>query len=117
MKRLIIPVRGTHMRIRRAGALVLTLVVGVYACRAVAAAPQHFLWKIRSPAGTEAYLLGSIHVLTKRFYPLGPAVEEAFAKSRTLVEEVDLDEMNNPATMMGLLGKAMLPQGQTLEQV
>jgi uncharacterized protein YbaP (TraB family) len=105
------------MRRRRAGALVLTVLVGAYAALAVEAAPQHFLWKVTSPSGSGAYLLGSVHVLTKRFYPLGPAIEEAFADSRTLVEEVDLDEMNNPATMMGLVGKAMLPQGRTLDQV
>jgi uncharacterized protein YbaP (TraB family) len=56
-------------------------------------------------------------VLSKAFYPLSPVLDEAFGASKTLVEEVDLDEMNNPATMMSLVGKAMLPSGQTLDQV
>ena len=81
------------------------------------AAPRLFLWKVTSPQGNDAYLLGSIHVLSKSFYPLSPAIDEAFGTSKTLVEEVDLDEMNDPATMMGLVGKAMLPDGQTLDQV
>jgi uncharacterized protein len=78
---------------------------------------KHFLWKVTSPDGREAFLLGSVHVLSKSFYPLSPVIDEAFAASKTLVEEVDLDEMNDPATMIGLVGKAMLPDGQTLDQV
>lgn len=80
-------------------------------------APRHFLWKVTSPQGNEAYLLGSVHVGNKSFYPLSPVIDEGFSASKTLVEEVDLDEMNDPATMMGLVGKAMLPAGQTLDQV
>ena len=95
-------------------ALLALLAVGV----AHAQAPgKHFLWKVTSPDGREAFLLGSVHVLSKSFYPLSPVIDEAFAASKTLVEEVDLDEMNDPATMIGLVGKAMLPDGQTLDQV
>jgi uncharacterized protein YbaP (TraB family) len=79
--------------------------------------PRHFLWKVTSSQGHEAYLLGSVHVLSTSFYPLSPAIDAAFAASKTLVAEVDLDEMNDPKTMMGLVGKAMLPGGQTLDQV
>ena len=93
------------------------LIAGSGVALAAQDAPRHFLWKVTSPTGGEAYLLGSVHVLTKGFYPLSPAIEQAFASSKVLVEEVDLDEMNDPATMMGLVGKAMLPDGQTLDQV
>jgi len=61
--------------------------------------------------------LGSLHVLTPEFYPLSPVVNGAFAVSRTLVEEVDFDEMNDPAQMMSALAKAMLTDGRTLDQV
>jgi uncharacterized protein YbaP (TraB family) len=105
------------MRARRLGAAVL-VVIGAWCSVLAAQAPaRHFLWKVTSPSGGEAYLLGSLHVLTKSYYPLSPTIEQAFTWSRTLVEEVDLDEMNNPATMMGLMAKATLPQGQTLDQV
>jgi len=93
------------------------LIAGGSAAIAAQGAPRHFLWKVTSPTGGEAYLLGSVHVLTKSYYPLSPVIEQAFAQSKVLVEEVDLDEMNDPATMMGLMGKAMLPDGQTLDQV
>lgn len=81
------------------------------------AAPQNLLWRVTSPDGREAWLLGSIHVLARGFYPLSAEIEGAFAASKTLMTEVDLDEMNDPVTMMGLVGKAMLPEGTTLDQV
>lgn len=80
-------------------------------------APRHFLWKVEAPSGATAYLLGSLHVLTAEAYPLAPAIDKAFAGSKTLVEEVDLDEMNDPMTMMSALSKAMLPDGRTLDQI
>lgn len=79
------------------------------------APPRHFLWKVTAPTGAEAYLLGSVHALTRSFYPLSPVIEQAFAASRVLVEEIDLEEMANPATMLALAGKAMLPPDQSLE--
>lgn len=78
---------------------------------------RHFLWHVTAPSGATAWLLGSVHVLTERYYPLSPVIENAFSTSRTLVEEVDLDEMDNPATMMALASKAMLPSGQTLDRL
>jgi uncharacterized protein YbaP (TraB family) len=93
------------------------LVIAGYAAPAAQAPGKHFLWKVTSPDGHEAYLLGSVHVLSKSFYPLSPVIDQAFATSKTLVEEIDLDEMNDPGTMAGLMGKAMLPAGQTLDQV
>jgi uncharacterized protein YbaP (TraB family) len=108
-------VRLARTSIRAGLGALLIAVAGVVL--AAQDAPRHFLWKVISPTGGEAYLLGSVHVLTKTFYPLSPVIERAFASSKVLVEEVDLDEMNDPATMMGLVGKAMLPDGQTLDQV
>ena len=78
---------------------------------------KNFLWKVEAPSGASAYLLGSLHVLTADAYPLSPVIEKAFAESRTLVEEVDLDEMNDPMQMMAALSKAMLTDGQTLDQL
>ena len=106
----------TERRFRRLACAGLLAVLA--AGYAQAQAPErHFLWKLTSPQGKEAYLLGSVHVLSQGFYPLSPVIDGAFASSKTLVEEIDIDEMDNPATVMGLVGKAMLPDGQTLEQV
>ena len=78
---------------------------------------RHFLWKVEGPSGAVAYLLGSLHVLTPEYYPLSPEINKAFAGSKTLVEEVDIDEMTDPAQMINALGKAMLTGGQTLQQL
>lgn len=78
---------------------------------------KHFLWQVEAPNGNAAYLVGSIHVLTADAYPLPAAIEKAFAASKTLVEEVDLDEMSDPTTMMSALAKAMLTDGRTLDQL
>lgn len=77
---------------------------------------RHFLWKVEGD-GASAYLLGSLHVLTPDFYPLSAAINKAFSESKTLVEEVDIDETNDPMVMMAALSKAMLTGGQTLDQV
>jgi uncharacterized protein YbaP (TraB family) len=103
---------------KRRTAWVLAAVLVVVGGSAPGAQPaKHLLWKVTSPQGHEAFLLGSVHVLSKSFYPLKPAIDQAFAASKTLVEEIDLDEMDDPITMAGLMGKAMLPPGQTLDQV
>jgi uncharacterized protein YbaP (TraB family) len=78
---------------------------------------KHFLWKVEAPSGATAYLLGSLHVLAADSYPLPAAIDKAFGESKTLVEEVDLDEMSDPMAMMGALAKAMLTDGKTLDQI
>jgi uncharacterized protein YbaP (TraB family) len=78
---------------------------------------KHFLWKVEAANGNAAYLVGSIHVLTADAYPLPAAIDQVFAESKTLVEEVNLDEMSDPAMMMSALSKAMLTDGKTLDQL
>jgi uncharacterized protein YbaP (TraB family) len=77
---------------------------------------NQFMWKVEGPGGS-AYLLGSLHVLTADSYPLSATINKAFAESKTLVEEVDIDETNDPMIMMAALSKAMLTDGRTLEQI
>ena len=78
---------------------------------------SHFMWKVEGPGGSTAYLLGSLHVLTAEYYPLSATINKAFAESKTLVEEVDIDEASDPAVMMAALSKAMLTDGRTLDQI
>ena len=77
---------------------------------------KHFLWSVTDSKGSVVYLLGSIHVLTPDFYPLSPELEKAFDGSKVLVEELDLDEMNNPVALVPVLAKAMFTDGRTLQQ-
>lgn len=80
-------------------------------------APRNFLWKVEGPGGAVAYLLGSLHVLTAESYPLSATINKAFGESKTLVEEIDLDEAADPMQMMAALTKAMLTDGKTLDQL
>jgi hypothetical protein len=80
-------------------------------------AQKHFMWAVRTPGAPPTYLVGSLHVLTPDYYPLQPAMEDAFKQSKVLIEEVDMDELSNPVAVMPLLAKAVFSDGRTLDQV
>jgi uncharacterized protein YbaP (TraB family) len=82
----------------------------------VETAGKNFLWKATSGAG-RLYLVGSVHLLTKDYYPLNPALDVAFKDSDVLVEEIDLGEMMATENQMQMLVAGMLPSGQSLDQV
>lgn len=105
------------MHTRTARAVIASLALGMGVVVSGQDAARHFLWRVSDADGATAHLLGSVHVLNKGVYPLSPVIEDAFRESRVLVEEVDLDEMNDPATMIQLMAKAMLPDNQTLDMV
>src|SRR3954465_13805507 len=69
---------------------------------AVKAEAKHCFWNVAGKSNS-VYLLGSIHVLNNKFYPLDRTIEEAFKKAKTLVLEVDLEEMESVATQMKML--------------
>src|SRR5690606_28946338 len=68
-------------------------------------------------AGPPVYLAGSIHVLSKEFYPLPDSWNRAFEAATVLVEEIDLTEADDPTAALGFLNKGVLPDGQTLRDV
>jgi len=93
-------------------AVALTPSVGAQAT--VAPSGAHFVWKVTKDAQTIAWLIGSVHVLTKDVYPLPTVFERAFAESHSLVEEVDLGASADPGAVLPLASKAMLTDGRTL---
>jgi uncharacterized protein YbaP (TraB family) len=94
------------------------LVVALALCGVPAtASAKSFVWKVTSPKGAVLYLAGSVHLLSKDYYPLDAAFENAFNVSSTLVEELDMGEMLTPAAQMSMLQRGMLPAGQTLQSV
>ena len=81
---------------------------------AVAAHHLLFLWKATGGKGT-VFLLGSIHVAKADFYPLPRPIEQDFAQSSVLVEEIDLSRLD-PARLRGMmLEKGLYPAGDSLE--
>jgi transposase len=112
----------TLRRSRSALAVVIAALATATATAAATTAAQpragarSFMWKATGQQGA-VYLVGSVHMLTKDFYPLAPALDAGFKDSDLLVEEVDLSEMLAPDTQFSLLARGMLPAGQTLDEV
>jgi uncharacterized protein len=94
----------------------VALLVATTAAVARTETPHAFLWKVSGPK-TAVYLAGSVHMLTKDFYPLNPALDSAFKDSDLLVEEVDLGEMLSADSQFLMLTRGMLPADQSLDTV
>lgn len=105
-------------RARRASVAALAVAAAVLVPgQAPALAQGHsFLWKA-TRGGNVVYLVGSVHLLTKDYYPLSPALEAAYKDTALLVEEVDMGEMLGADAQMQLLRRGMLPAGQSLDKV
>lgn len=98
-----------------ASAGVLVMLCGfALEARPASAQGRHFLWRVERGSSI-GFLMGSIHVLTPEYYPLSPRIEEAFARSGTLLEEIDLGEMSLPETQLLMATKAMYSDGRTLD--
>lgn len=116
---LTVPVPGIR-RIRRGWVLLL---VGLLA--AGAAAPLHgrslspgtasksCLWAVEAGAN-RVFLLGSIHFLRPDDYPLPPAIDAAYAASRSVVFETDIARMQDPRVQARMLELGTMPQGQNV---
>jgi uncharacterized protein YbaP (TraB family) len=81
-----------------------------------AAEAKTFAWRATGKGGV-VYLVGSVHLLSKDFYPLNSALEAAYKDADLLVEEVDLAEMLDPMSQMGFLTRGMLPSDTPLDKV
>jgi uncharacterized protein YbaP (TraB family) len=97
----------------RFGLLLCSLIVCV-AARADGA--LHSLWELHGKHNT-VYLLGSIHVLRLSDYPLAPAMLEAYANAKSVIMEVNLEEISSAQVQEEMLTSAILPEGKTLPDV
>ena len=79
-------------------------------------ASRGFIWSVERD-GKTSWLVGSLHVLTQDAYPLPAAMEQAFTRAKTLIEETDVNELSSP-DMVGIVAtKGLFTNGQTLETV
>jgi len=76
----------------------------------------HSLWELHGKRNT-VYVLGSIHTLRPQDYPLAPVVMQAYANSKAIVMEVDLERMDAMELQAQMLSSATLPEGRTLPQI
>lgn len=85
------------------------------AAKPAAEAPHPlFLWKATGGKGT-VFLLGSIHAAKADFYPLPRPIEQDFAKSSVLVEEINLSRQDPAHLRRLMLEKGTYPAGDSLE--
>jgi uncharacterized protein YbaP (TraB family) len=110
------PPPGVHRRAPRRTAALLVVAVLAAASPPIAAQARNFGWKVTSPQGV-IYLVGSVHLLTKDFYPLNPALERAYKESDLLVEEVDIAEMTGTGSQLSMLTRGMQPSSKPLDTV
>jgi uncharacterized protein YbaP (TraB family) len=103
---------------QRARTVIGSLLAAAFLFAPLQAAPQtrSFSWKATKGTGV-VYLVGSMHLLTKDYYPLAPALDAAFKDSDLLVEEADLGEMLSPQAQLAVVMRGMLPANQSLDQV
>jgi len=111
------PIHGLQ-RVRRGWFLLL---IGLLAAGAVApahgrspllqSASKSCLWVVEAGAN-RVFLLGSIHFLRPDDYPLPPAIDAAYAASRTVVFETDIARMQDPRVQARMLELGTLPPGQ-----
>ena len=103
-------------RLPRAAGVAAAIVALLQMAPVHAQPARDFIWKVTAPTGS-LYLVGSVHLLTKDYYPLSPALDKAFKDSDLLVEEADLGELESLASQFTLLSRGMLPENQSLETV
>ena len=77
---------------------------------------QHTLWALHGKHNT-VYVLGSIHTLRASDYPLAPAVLDAYRDAKSLIMEINLDEIDSSEVQSEMLASAMLPDGRSLPEV
>ena len=92
------------------------LCAALCAARVHADEALHSLWELHGKHNT-VYVLGSIHTLRASDYPLAPAIMDAYRDSKSLVMEIDLNEIESPTCRPKCCRARMLPEGKTLEQV
>jgi uncharacterized protein YbaP (TraB family) len=80
----------------------------------VAPESKGFIWKIERD-GRTGWLVGSIHVLTRDYYPLPDAMEKAFMRSVILMQEVDERELGTPELVALVQQKGFYQDNRSLE--
>lgn len=78
-----------HSRVQRFSRIALILLCALGSALAAAAEDKGLFWRAQKN-GHEVYLLGSVHMATKDFYPLRQEIRRAYDHSDALVVEADV---------------------------
>jgi uncharacterized protein len=94
-----------------AGALLLASLAGAVDARGASS-----VWVMKGAKNT-VYLAGSVHALPRDHAELPAQLERAYAASRSVVMEVDLDDMDPLEAVQFVTSRGTLPEGETLASV
>jgi len=97
-----------------AGLLLCAAICAGFALRGARCEEKTSLWKV-SAKGRVVYLLGSIHLLSEKDYPLDARMEKAFEESEVVAFEIHPDSLESPGAQAYVLQNAMYGGGKTLE--
>ncbi len=78
---------GSRTLGRRVLAISILVAIAATANHSLHAQNRDFIWKA-SRGQSVVYLVGSVHLLSKDYYPLSPALDKAFKECDLLVEEL-----------------------------
>src|SRR5262249_19301490 len=107
--------RSLRKMSRFAVSVVVCVAASLYSVAALPEAGHRPLWKIQSKEDT-VYLLGSIHYLKPKSYPLDAAIEGAFKDAKKVIFEIDLASAQGDEAQHTVLSKAAYGDGTTLQQ-
>ena len=80
--------------------------------------PDALLWKIEhKDLKAPSYLFGTIHMIPEEDFFLPDGLEEAFEKSERVVFEIDMDDMSDMGSLMGMMSGLMMKDGMTLQKL
>ena len=96
--------------------LLLSLTYMLFAMYSVLALADSPVWKV-SKGENVIYLGGTIHVLSKKDYPLPEQFNQAYQQAHTLVFETDIEAANDPAMQAKFAPLISLPTNQTLSSL
>lgn len=90
----------------------------VYAPEKIVPTEKSVFWKISGNGLKKAsYLYGTIHLIPKDDFEVPAVVTEALGKSQRVAFEIDMKEMTNIRTQMGLITKSFMAGGKTLKDL
>jgi uncharacterized protein YbaP (TraB family) len=85
-------------------------------CGLAQARGETAVWSVKGVHNT-VYLAGSVHALPREHAEFSPQLERAYAASKVIVMEVDLDDLDPLEAVQFVTSNGTLPAGQDLQSV
>lgn len=82
------------------------------------AVEKSLLWEIQTPGAKEpSYLFGTIHIIGAEDYFLPKGTMTSFEKSNKIFFEIDMAQMSDMSSLMGMMNKLYMSDGKTLKSL